>query len=360
MQRLILFSSDYPPNGGGISRLCSEIRKQCIKRNVDFFVVTLVDGPEEDKTIRIVDKKPHNYIKAVRYLKSIKKKGDVALTGLYHPDGVIAKLAGLKTVTLAHGAEVLTRDPRISRCFWPLYRKIALKHMDGVISNSNYTANLTKQCCSTVKVVPIPLCVDNVRFHPTALKYNDGILHICSISRLLVFKGHDFLIRTISKLPDSYKLKIKLTIGGTGQYKPVLEQMTNDLKLNDQISFAGFIPEEELNDFYSQNDVFILTTREDKSISQVEGFGLVFTEAQACGTPCIGTKAGGIPDAILDGYGGWLIEQDNEEQLSKLLMKLIDNPSLCKQHSAFALDRIAKHCTWDIYFDKLYSELTKY
>lgn len=360
MERLVIFSSDYPPNSGGISRLCSEIRNQCIKNNINFIVVTLVNGPEEEHTVRIPGKKPLSYINAVKYLKSIKQEGDVALSALYHPDGFITKLAGIKTVSLAHGAEVLTSNSIFKNTVWALYRRFALAKMDKILSNSHYTAGLVRKCSPKANVTPIPLAVDNVYFHPTLPKRDDGILHICSISRLLQFKGHDFIIKTIAGLPDEYKKRLHLTIGGKGEYKANLESMVKELGLENTISFCGFVADDKLSDFYSQNDLFILATREDKTISQVEGFGLVFTEAQACGTPCIGTRAGGIPDAICDGYGGWLIDQDNEEQLASLLKKLIDNPDICKCQSSLALERIVEGCTWDVYFKKLYSELLKY
>ena len=62
--------------------------------------------------------------------------------------------------------------------------------------------------------------------------------------------------------------------------------------------WLGFIKDDELPVFYRAADVFVLCMREATKSGEVEGFGMVFLEAQACGTPTIGTRSGGIPDAV--------------------------------------------------------------
>lgn len=355
--RLIILSYDYTPNNGGIARLCKEICKQCIATGTDYLVVTPVRGPEEDNVVRITGRRGIVEWKILRYLRSIKREGDVILTGTFHPDGLLAWLSGIPCYFLAHGAELLAGRTIFRRIVWEPYRRWILSKAKKVIANSHYTAGLVSKCSPNANVVALPLGVDNEYFHPTKPKHNDGLLHLCSISRLEKFKAHDFVIETIASLPDEYRKKIRLTIGGKGPYKETLERMVSDLGLQDIVTFAGFISDEELRDFYSEHDVFILCTREDGETNNVEGFGLVFTEAQACGTPCIGTRAGGIPDAIDEGNGGWLIEQDNERELIAMLRVLLDEAATLKEQSQRALLRVSQSCNWDVYYEKLVNNI---
>lgn len=355
--RLIILSYDYSPNNGGIARLCKEIVKQCIATNTDYLVVTPVQGPKEDNVVRISGRRIYLEYKILRYLRKIKQKDDAILTGTFHPDGLLAWLSGIPCFFLAHGAELLPSISFIRKLFWNPYRKWALKNARMVFANSNYTAALVTKCSPHSCVKAIPLAVDSEYFHPTKPKISNGYLNLCSLSRLEKFKAHDFVIKTIAALPTKYRLQIHLDIGGKGPYKESLEFLVNRLGLEENIHFIGFISDEKLRDFYSEHDLFILCTREDRSTNHVEGFGLVFTEAQACGTPCIGADSGGIPDAVIRGKGGWLIEPDNQRQLSKLLIEIVENRNLLKTQRNLALERVKNDCNWEKYYLELYNTI---
>ena len=133
--------------------------------------------------------------------------------------------------------------------------------------------------------------------------------------------------------------------------------MFSALGLQELVKFKGFLPDEILSDFYAGLDVFILATRESPKSSNIEGFGLVFLEAQACGVPVIGTNTGGIPSAIAHENGGWLIAQDNEQELTALLKNLIDNPKILQEQGLKARLRVEEECTWDLYCEQLFKIL---
>lgn len=353
MKRIIIFSYDFPSNNGGIARLCGEIYKQCHATNTSVLVITCCNGTQTDDIIRMQGKRGILDLKMYQCLKKNLRKGDIILTDTFHPGGFLAELTGYPTFILAHGAELLPGNSFFRKRIFPKYRKYVLGNASKVITNSHYTKDLVLSCNPKSNVVALPLAVDNHLFHPTKKKHNDGLLHLCTISRLEKFKAQDFIIRTIAHLPEKYKQKIQFSIGGKGVYKPFLEKMVKDFRLEEKVLFYGFILDEKLCDFYSENDVFILTTREEPTNKNVEGFGLVFLEAQACGTPSIGSRTGGISDAIKEREGGWMIEPDNEKELSSLLMNLIDNPNLIKNEAKKGLERIANECTWPIYFHQL-------
>lgn len=359
MKRIVILTYDYPPNNGGIARLCGEIVNQCKLQRMDYLVVTSVDGPEDERIVRIIGKRPWNDFRILCYLRQNLTDNDVILTGTFHPDGLLAYLSGRKCYFLGHGAEFLEGDGFFRKKIWPHYRKWLLTKSTDNISNSHYTAGLIKKCSPKANVTPIPLAVDHIRFKPTHPKYNDGLLHMCSVSRLEKFKAQDFVIETISHLPDSYKSKIRFEIAGKGPYKEHLEKLVLENHLENNVNFVGFISDEGLCDFYSRNDVFILMTREVNKSREVEGFGLVFTEAQACGTACIGSCSGGIPDAVESNNGGWLVEQDNELKLSELLISMIDNHAIIEEQCKKARQRIVTKCNWQIYTRALFDHITR-
>lgn len=356
-KRVFILTYDYLPNNGGIARLCFEIKKNLEKQNIPVTVLCLsscgLDLENDKNVVRISGKRGIVEFKFIFYLKKNSAKDDIILTGTFHPDGLLGLLSGRKVYMLAHGAELLPGKTFFRKRIWSVYRNIILKKADKIIANSHYTEGLVKKCSHKAKSVTIPLAVDANYFHPTCPKLNDGLLHLSSISRLERFKGHDFILKTIAALPNNYKEKIRFRIGGKGSYKVVLEQIVKDLHLSSIVIFDGFVSDTALCDFYSSSDVFILCTREEKTNQNVEGFGLVFTEAQACGTPTIGTRTGGIPDAIKEDCGGWLIEQDSQQQLQDLLIKFIDNPEFLRLEGVKARQRILVSATWDHYVDNL-------
>ena len=111
-----------------------------------------------------------------------------------------------------------------------------------------------------------------------------------------------------------------------GPYEPELRKQAVELGIESHVRWLGFVSEEELPQVYWASDLFVLCTRDAPEERAVEGFGLVFLEAQACGTPVVGTRTGGIPAAILDGEGGWLIEQDDTQTLTDIIRQLVHLP----------------------------------
>ena len=82
-----------------------------------------------------------------------------------------------------------------------------------------------------------------------------------------------------------------------------------EVGLEEHVRFAGTVSDREIGDFYHAGDVFVMANRQLAN-GDVEGFGLVFLEANACGKPVVGGRSGGAVDAIADGESGLLVAED--------------------------------------------------
>lgn len=137
-----------------------------------------------------------------------------------------------------------------------------------------------------------------------------------------------------------------LLIGGKGPLEKELVEIININGLQENIKLLGFISDDELPLYYRSADLFVVPTQ------VLEGFGLITTEAMACGTPVMATPVGGNKE-ILEKFNNDLLFSDNtSEAISNginQILKNIDNlPSSeeCREH-------ILKYYTWDIVGEKI-------
>ncbi len=368
-RKLLILSYDFPPSSGGIARLCHEISMRLNTYYQHIRIITINNTsnlkPYNNLNIdvtKLPSKRIFSELAAISIIRKIKEKNTYdVICGVWHPEAILAYLGGMKNIyILGHGTEFLYGTSKFRKSIWlPIYAKWILKKSKKIICNSHYTQKLVKRISTKIKTEAIPLAVNHTFFSPDISKDNTGIIKFCTVSRILKFKGHDFILKTFENLPEEIKLRIEWHIAGTGPYYNELEKRINKSPFKNKIKLHGFVDDDKLADFYNQSNVFILATREQSTSTQVEGFGLVFLEAQSCGLPAIGTNTGGIPDAIDNGNGGWLIEQDNEKELKELVINLVNNPSKIIDQSIKARQRILLECTWENYCEKLYNKIAE-
>ena len=176
------------------------------------------------------------------------------------------------------------------------------------------------------------------------------------VGRIEPIKGVDILIEAIRLLradrelhgrktgPDEFQVLV--VGGGTGSsattrsgrsllLEPVpaaddnpeairLQALVRELGLADQILFVPSQPQEQMPYFYSAADVSVMCSR-------YESFGMAALEAQACATPVIACRVGGLPYVVQDGFSGLLIEPDQPAELAIALERVLDNPALRRQ-----------------------------
>jgi glycosyltransferase involved in cell wall biosynthesis len=137
----------------------------------------------------------------------------------------------------------------------------------------------------------------------------------------------------------------KLVFVGEGDKRVEMEKQIQELNLIDSVELKGRLSHSETLKEIAKSEIFICP-------SLAEGLGNVFIEAQACGTPAIGTRVGGIPDVIQDGFSGLLIEPKNSEAITEALFKLLKNTEL-RQELARNGAESARQFDWQKIIEKI-------
>lgn len=358
----LLFAFEYPPVSGGVARLCAEIGSGLARTHMSAQVLTQdcaaamhCDGLQE---VRVSSNRPLREWRAFQWLR--KQPGNTpTICGIWYPEGLIAHLAGIRPrIVLAHGAELLPTVDRWRRPLWNALQRLVLESADLVIANSEYTHRLVSRLAPKARVESIPLAVDPDRFAPVdreAAKERYGVAgkHVlATVARMHRYKGHDVVLQAIASLAPAEREQLIYLIAGKGPCEPGLRKLASDLRVESNVRWLGFVAEEELPQVYSASDLFVLCTRDAPEERSVEGFGLVFLEAQSCATPVVGTRTGGIPAAIEDGVGGWLIEQDDAEALADIIRILVHSPELFRAAGKQARQRVLREGTWNHYMQR--------
>lgn len=361
-----LFSFDYPPNDGGIARLCAEIAKGRAASVLSQQIPPGSAAPEIDAlvpTTRVRRARPWRELAAYRRLRRL-PPDTVCLSGIWYPEGLVATLARVRPhVILAHGAELFPPAQPWRRGVWRWLRRRVLESAGLVVANSHYTAEMVRALAPAARVVAIPLAVDHERFSPAdraSARQKWGIGDhrvVCSVSRIHAYKGYETVLKALAALAPHERAQITYLIAGKGPDMEALQRRARELGVDQQVRWLGFVPDDDLPDLYRAADLFVLATQERPGEQSVEGFGLVFLEAQACGTPVVGTRTGGIPDAVTDGDGGWLIEQDDVSALAGIFSRLVADPVAFSEMGEQARQRVEREFTWEHYLMRLQDAL---
>jgi len=205
----------------------------------------------------------------------------------------------------------------------------ALKEAKIIVTISNFTKDKIIQKFPELqnKIFMLPNSIDGEEFKPQRKSLNllqkYGLTDekiILTITRLLKSEGYKGYDRVIESLPKIIKEipKLKYLLVGSGDDVLRIKKLINDLNLNDYVIMPGFIPNDELVDYYNLADVFVMP-------SKGEGFGFVFLEALACGKPVIAGNQDGSIDAVLNGQLGVLVNPDSVNEIAAAVVNLFKN-----------------------------------
>ena len=159
---------------------------------------------------------------------------------------------------------------------------------------------------------------------------------VVAVGRLVPVKHFDRLLRIMARVREQQP-DATLTIVGEGYERRNLDEVVRELDAESWVTFAGRITDDELVDLYRRAWVVA-------SASSHEGWGMTLTEAAACGTPAVATRISGHLDAVAEGTGGLLAEDDRA--LRDHLVTVLSDTEARDRLSAGALAH-AQAFTWE-------------
>lgn len=191
-----------------------------------------------------------------------------------------------------------------------------------VPSKNTMQSLITDARVSLAKIAIIPLGIPQPKIKTRGKEKLFDIKNaftIGSVSRLTKEKGQDYLIKAmpgiLQKVPNA-----RLLIIGDGPDKIYYENLVTELRLQGKIKILGFV--KGLDSYYQFMDIFIFPT-----VWDLEGFGLVLTEAMSHRLPIIANNIGPVPEIVDDGKTGILVKPHDEKILAQAIISLATNPS---------------------------------
>ena len=231
-----------------------------------------------------------------------------------------------------------------------------------IIANSDYTKSLAIQLgipSFHVKVIR-PGCDPNV-FKPgldvSGLRRKLGLDRrkiILTVGGLVERKGQDMVLRALKQV-KAHIPNVHYLIAGTGVYLEELKKISTELGLGSYVAFLGYVADEDLPCLYNLCDIFIMPSRE--ALGTVEGLGMVFIEAAACGKPCIAAKSGGMAEAVIDGKTGTLADPYDVDDIVKCILDILADEKKAKLFGLQGREMVEKEFAWSIYYKTLLSIL---
>ncbi len=334
--RVLWLTNDLPPRSGGIERFVGALLQRTWPETA------LVLGPhhsaEHDaqrtyEVRRIADRvlPTPATLQAVREAAA-EHRPEVVVLGASWPLGELVPALhrdpAVPVVALTHGHEAGMASVGLG---WLVRR--ALRDLDAVTTISDHTEQALSRHLPEGRVTRLPPGVDVDAFTPDldgdAFRTRwaippDAPLVGC-ISRLVPRKGQDVLLDAWPvvrrRFPEAW-----LTLVGTGPSEDRLRDRVQQLGPGAQVVLTGEVEPDLLAQAYGALDVFAMPCRTRWFGTDVEGLGIVYLEAQACGVPVVAGRSGGAPEAVRDGETGFVVDGRDPLAVAQATGKLLEDP----------------------------------
>lgn len=261
------------------------------------------------------------------------------------PAGAIAfwlfKATGLPYMVWASGPDIPGFEQRYDRLYpilLPLIRSI-WRHAKPLIAKCHEEVDLIHKSDVHTPVQIIPNGADLEGFISARFSDLDGPLKIICVARLIERKGQHHLIRAVKMLKER-GISIQVDLIGTGDSLEAFYKLASDLDVSDSIKFLGYVPREEIAQYYAASHLFVLS-------SYYEGMSLAALEAMSAGLPLILTRTGGTSELVIEGVNGYTYEWGDVDGLVVLIQKIAESRDRLRQMGTISR-QIASQFSWPI------------
>ncbi|MGK0170809.1 MAG: phosphatidylinositol alpha-1,6-mannosyltransferase [Gammaproteobacteria bacterium] len=246
---------------------------------------------------------------------------------------ILKKLYGLPFSCFVHGEEICLATT--SRELEWMTRSV-LHGARRLIANSESTRALLLERwgVASEKVSVLHPGVDTEAFVPAATDKSrstqeqraelgwGGRRVILTVGRLQRRKGHDAVIEVLPSVVERYP-DVLYAIVGDGEERQRLEALVVERGLQQWVQFRGSVGEQELLRCYQHCEFFVLANRREGV--DIEGFGIVLIEAQACGKAVIAGNTGGTQETLRDGLTGRVVSGTDRDELRAALLAMLSD-----------------------------------
>ena len=348
MPSVLLVTNDFGPRAGGIETFVMGLLERVPKGEVIVYTSRQSSTGEYDRRwrddygVEVVRDKSSILLPTPRVIRNLQKLVDernlsTVWFGAAAPLGVSARWlrrAGAEhIVALTHGHEVWWSK------VWPF--SWAISEIARSVDVVTYLGDFTQQAIARRfkdknKLTKIAPGIDTEHFRPLdgrELREKYGIADratIVSVGRLVHRKGQDRLVEAmplvLKEIPEAHLVFI-----GEGPHRKKLDELVKKLKLENHVTFIGRIQYSDLPRHISLGDIFAMPSRSRLFGLEVEGLGIVYLEASACGLPVVGGNSGGAPDAVKEGITGFVVDGNNLPEIADRIITLLKDDELRNQ-----------------------------
>lgn len=293
------------------------------------------------------------------HLRNIVKSEGIttAAFGAAAPLGLLSasiKRAGVRrTVALTHGHEVWWAK------VFPF--NLLLRRIGSTVDVLTYLGEFTRNAIShgvtapakraMVKIAP---GIDVEHFLPTdasALRKSLGLTEkkvIVSVGRLVHRKGQDRLIEAMPEILKTVS-NAHLLLVGEGPHRDHLQNLIQKHRLEGSVTLIGRIDYKDLPLYICVGDIFAMPSRSRLMGLEVEGLGIVYLEASACGLPVLAGNSGGAPDAVVQNETGLVVDGTNNREIADGAIELLTKVDLSKKMGTAGRQWIVENWRWEIW-----------
>ncbi|SDO67187.1 glycosyltransferase family 4 protein [Geodermatophilus sp. DSM 45219] len=359
--RTLVVTNDFPPRQGGIQTFVAAL---LARRPPESLVVLASRSPgweAHDAALPYeVVRHPTGMLLPTRGVARTaaglaRRHGcDTAFFGAAAPLGLLApalREAGVRHVVGAtHGHETGWVALPGAR---QLMRRIAAG-LDVLTCISDYTRDrLAPALGDVTRMAQLSPGVDVDHFTPAAdgaavrQRYGLGTAPVVvCVSRLVPRKGQDVLVeawpRVLARHPGA-----RLLLVGGGPLEDRLRRAVAARGLARSVVLTGPVPPEELPEHYAAGDVFAMPCRTRRGGLDVEGLGMVYLEAAACGRPVVAGTSGGAPETVREGVTGHVVADPRSPRaVAAVVTGLLDDPERARRMGAAGRAWVERRWSW--------------
>ncbi|MGB5110124.1 MAG: glycosyltransferase family 4 protein [Mycobacterium sp.] len=168
---------------------------------------------------------------------------------------------------------------------------------------------------------------------------------VLCVSRLVPRKGQDMLIRAFGRIRARVPGAALVIVGG-GPYREDLQKLAQRSGVADDVLFTGGVPAQELPAHHAMADVFAMPCRTRGAGLDVEGLGIVYLEASACGVPVVAGRSGGAPETVRDGETGRVVDGTDVDAIAAAVGDLLADPDTAARMGAAGREWVVQNWQW--------------